>query len=127
MKMNFCVLVLTIVFATTLAAANVIKKEEIRKTLRFKEPIGAGAKVLVDNMSGSIDVVGYDGDEVILVARKTIDAESDRKIQEAIDRVSVDMTEEEDRILIYVNAPWRCSDGSVNYRGRDYYGYDVQF
>jgi len=39
--------------------------------------------------------------------------------------VVIEMTEEAGKILIFVDAPWRRSDGCMNYRGWEYYGYDV--
>jgi hypothetical protein len=81
----------------------------------------------VDNVNGSIDVTGYGGATVELVAYRKIRAESESRLAEAREEVVLDIREESDRILIYVEAPWRRSDGNVNYRGWDYHGYDVLF
>lgn len=108
------------------AGEDLTDKETIRKTLRFGEA-GVNHRLLVDNINGSINVTGYDGKDVELVAYRTIRAESREKLQEAKENVTLDTTEENDRILLYVDAPWRRSDGCINYRGWDYYGYDVEF
>ncbi len=100
-------------------------KQEIKKTLRFLGTTGP-RRIVVDNIKGSIDVRGYDGDSVELIAHRTNYGESDDKIAEAKQEVTLDMREEKDRILVYVNAPWRCSEG-INERGWKYYGYDVAF
>ena len=125
MKKTFLLPILICSLAAA-CSAHPVWKEEIRKVLHFKEPASTSKKILVDNISGSIDVVGYDGDEVQLVVHKTIEAESERRLEEAKEKVRVDITEEEDRVLLYVDAPWRCKDGSTNFRGTEYYGFDVQ-
>ncbi|HTP12110.1 MAG TPA: hypothetical protein VMM37_00700, partial [Bacteroidota bacterium] len=99
-------------------------KQEIRKTLHFQSS-ALPRRILVDNIRGSIDVQGYDGDSVELVVHRTNFAESDDKLDEAKKDVTVDIKEEKDRILLYVDAPWRTSEG-INYRGWRYYGYDVE-
>ena len=46
------------------------EKDEIRKTLQF--PAGGDSrKIVVDNISGSITVVGYEGTDIELVAHRT--------------------------------------------------------
>ena len=103
------------------------EKEEVRKTLKFSDQAAASYSLLVDNMNGSIDVVGYDGKDVQLVVHEVFRGISHEKIAEARKRVTLDLKEENDRIVIYVDAPWRCSDGSIRDRGESYYGYDADF
>jgi hypothetical protein len=119
-------LLLTLIFITTslCVAHDFEEKQEIKKTLRFQ---GSGEKrtILVDNIRGSIDVRGYDGDSVELIVHRTNFADSQDKLEEAKTNVVLDIKEEKDRVLLYVDAPWRTSDG-INYRGWHYYGYDVE-
>lgn len=120
------VLFLSFLFLRTASCRDVKEKEEIKKTFKFattSEP----KKVVVDNMDGFIDVVGYDGDEVQLVAHKEICAESDGKIKEAKADVTLEIKEEANKIVFYVDAPWRGPNGSMNYRGWHYYGYEVSY
>jgi hypothetical protein len=105
---------------------NVEKKEEIRQTLKFSGSTGS-KQVEVDNVNGSITVTGYDGQEVQLAANKIIQARSQEKIQEAEEKVRLEITEQNNEIKLYVDGPFRCRDGSVNYRGDRYYGYSVYF
>ena len=100
-------------------------KEELRKAFKFLRT-SAVNRLVVDNMNGSISVTGYNGDSVEILTHKTIRAESEHKMSEAREKVTVEFTEEPDRILVYVNAPWRCKDGGSNYEGWEYYGYDVE-
>jgi len=84
----FCLLA----FVANAQSLKVEKKEEIRQTVQFSNPAAAKA-VEVDNINGSIIVVGYDGREVQLVARKTIYARSPEKVREAEQDVKLEITE----------------------------------
>lgn len=84
-------------------------------------------EVTVDNINGDIEVIGYNGNDVQLLVTKTIKARSVEKIQEAKQKVRLDITEDTNSIILYVDTPYRCRDGSVNYRGRRHYGYKVTF
>jgi hypothetical protein len=125
---QFCLIAFASLLAFTLNAQswNTEKKEEIRRTLKFSGSAGS-KQVEVDNLNGSITVTGYDGQEVQLVANKTIHARSQEKIQEAEEKVRLEITEQNNEIKLYVDGPFRCQDGSVNYRGDRYYGYSVYF
>ena len=103
-----------------------VQRDTIERTLKFGDP-AADHRVIVDNVSGPITVTGYDGTEVKLTAYRKTKAESRERLREAIEEVTLDIEEKSDRILCYVNAPWRRDDGSVNYRGWEYYGYDVDY
>lgn len=107
------------------SARDVQEKDEIRKTLKFPEA-KESRKLLLDNASGSVDVVGYDGDAVELIVYRTIRAESSEKVNEAKEDVTLDIKEERDRVKIFVNAPWRAENGSVHYHGYRFYGYEVR-
>lgn len=107
-------------------ADDVLERDTIRQTLHF--PSGP-RRMLVDNISGAINVEGYDGDAVELTARRTIIGDSEDKVQEAKQKVKLDFRSESDRLVVYVDAPWRCGDGGMHNEGREYYGYavDVDF
>jgi opacity protein-like surface antigen len=107
-------------------SGDIIERDTLKRTLKFGDASTAH-RLLVDNVNGSITVVGYEGTEVRLVAYKKIRAESDDRLAEAKRDVTLDIKEESGRVLLYVDAPWRKSDGSVNYRGWEYYGYDVEY
>ena len=107
-------------------AAGITTSSGINKTFTLR-PSEGKRFLLVDNMNGSINIVGTSGDEVKLVAKKTIHAQSEGKAKQAEESVTLDIAEEPGRLLLYVNAPWRQRDGSVEYRGWNYYGYDVDF
>ena len=106
--------------------SDMTEKEEIRKTLQF--PTGGSSKqIVVDNISGSIDVVGYDGNDIQLVAHRTSYGTSAEKLRESKQKITLDIKEEPGRIILYVNTPWRCKDGSRSFRSREDYGFDADF
>jgi len=104
---------------------DVTQKEEITKTLHFTE--SGHRKFLLDNFSGYVKVTGGAGNDVVLIAHKTIRAESDRKAAQAKEEVTLETKEEPDRVMLYVDAPWRDRNGNCNYHGYDYYGYEVEY
>jgi hypothetical protein len=99
-------------------------REEIKRSFRLADT--DHRQLVVDNINGEINVVGYDGDSIELVAHKEIKAESDEKIEEAKREVKLEIKEEKNKIILYVDAPWRSGDG-IHYRGWHYYGYDVTY
>ncbi len=102
------------------------EKEQIQKTLKFQDP--AKPKMLqLDNVFGGIDVQGYDGNQVELVAHKTIKAKTKDKIQKAKDEVKLDIKESDGAIDIYVDGPFRCQcENGKGLKWRDW-GYEVHY
>jgi hypothetical protein len=82
------------------------EQEIIRKSF----VVGNAHKVLdVDNIFGSIEVVGGQSDKVELVATKTIYAESQERMEAAKKEVTLDITDQPDLLKFYVNGPFRCN------------------
>ena len=98
-------------------------KEEIKKSMMFADH-SSDRRVVIDNINGSIEVTSTDGNTVELIVHKTLRAESQKRLDEAKKNISVDVTQDSDRIIIYVNTPWRGENGSIHYDS-DNYGYDV--
>jgi len=82
------------------------ESETIRKTFKLT---GAEKILDVDNVFGSIDVTGTDGDQVQLVVNKTIFAESKDRMEAAKKEVTLDITEQPDLLKLFVNGPFRCN------------------
>jgi len=101
------------------------ERETIDRSFSLSEAAGTN-EVKVDNIDGTLDVVGYPGSEVRLTVQKTIRAESSEKLAEARRDVRLDLAQRGNSIEAYVEAPWRCKDGGVNYRGERWYGYTVR-
>ena len=96
---------LTIIAAASLAYCfDTQEKETIRQTFP------ATAHLDVDNVFGSIHVVGYSGNEIQMTAEKTIDAESQDRMDAAKREVKLDTTQSGDQLRIYVEGPFRHRD-----------------
>jgi len=83
-------------------------------------------KIVLDNIAGNITVKGYDGNEIRLVVEEEFMAESDDKLKEARKEVVLEIEEKHDRIILFVDAPWRDKWGHHS-RGWDYYGFEARF
>ena len=79
-------------------------------------------RMLIDNLDGSIDVTGTDGDVVEVRMHRTVTAESPDRIREAGEDVRVSTVRERDRLELVVLAPWREKRWEED---RDFYGYKV--
>jgi hypothetical protein len=98
--------------------------EKIEKT--FAMPAGAGRRTLeIDNVWGSIEVVGTATDHAQLTVNKSIRAESKGKIEQAKKDVTLDITQQGDVLKLYVNGPFRCNCRACE-RSRDDEGYVVK-
>ncbi|HEU4414254.1 MAG TPA: hypothetical protein VFT65_05680 [Candidatus Angelobacter sp.] len=106
------------------------EKETIRKSFNLT---GVHKILEVDNIFGSIDVVGGTGDQVQLVVNKTISAESKDRMDAAKKEVTLDITDQPDLLKLYVNGPFRCncqngdSGGCVNWHGDSGYRVKMDF
>jgi hypothetical protein len=91
-----------------------------QETIRKQYNLGGAHKLLeVDNVFGSIEVVGGQSDQVQLVVTKTLRAESAARMESAKKEVTLDVSEEPDLLKFYVNGPFRCncSDGCNGWHG----------
>lgn len=81
-------------------------QETIRRSFAFT---GTGARSLeVDNVTGSIEVVGTDSGQVQLVLTRTTRADSQGDLEKARKEVTLEVTEEANAVKLYVNGPFRC-------------------
>jgi hypothetical protein len=102
------------------------EKETIRKSFNLT----ADHKILeIDNVFGSIEVTGGEGNQVQLVVNKTISAESKDRMEAAKKEVTLDITDQPDFLKFYVNGPFRCNcnDGCEGNRGDRGYRVKMDF
>jgi hypothetical protein len=100
------------------------EQEKIEKT--FAMSAGAGRRMLeIDNVWGSIEVVGTASDKAQLTVNKSIRAESKGKIEQARKEVTLDITQQADALKLYVNGPFRCDCHDCS-RSREFEGYIVK-
>src|SRR6266852_74830 len=101
---------------------NVRAEEKIEKS--FAMP-AAHRSLEIDNVWGSIEVVGTSSDQARLTVNKSFRAESKEKLEQARKDVTLDITEQPDFLKLYVNGPFRCDCHDCN-RSRDHEGYIVK-
>src|SRR5437588_7085223 len=79
----------------------------------------------IDNVWGSIEVVGTNSDQVQLTVNKSTRAESKAKLEQARKEVTLDITEQDGLLKLYSNGPFRChcDDGCGH---REFDGYLVK-
>jgi DUF4097 and DUF4098 domain-containing protein YvlB len=107
-------------------AGNFTEHEQEKIEKSFAMPAGAGRRTLeIDNVWGSIEVMGTTSDQVQLVVNKSIRAESKGKIEQARKDVTLDITQQADALKLYVNGPFRCNCHDCG-RSRDDDGYIVK-
>jgi len=82
------------------------ESESIRRTLQFS---GSSGRVIeLDNLRGSIHVTPAAGASVEMIAEKTIQAESDERLDAAKRDIRIDIADNSETIRIYVDGPFRC-------------------
>jgi hypothetical protein len=92
------------------------QKEDIAKTLRFADASKPG-ELIVDNLFGPITILGYDGKEVLLEAKKIVYARDEARAKKAEDEVRLDITEKGNTIEAYVDGPFRDKEGERRDKG----------
>jgi hypothetical protein len=102
------------------------EQETIRKSFKLS---GAHKALDIDNVSGSIEVVGGESDQVQLVVNKTIRAESKDRMDAAKKDVKLEITDRPELLKLYVDGPFRCncSDGCAGWRGDRGYSVRMDF
>ena len=124
-RLLFLMVTQLFVFNLFAASADIEEKEIITRTLYFAVPTG-DKQFVVDNIFGSITVTGYSGQEIQMSAQRRITAKSKDKIEEAKEKITLEISEENNLIKLYVNGPFRNSeDNSIQWRGFEKEGYKV--
>ncbi len=102
------------------------EQETIQKS--FSMPASQHRSLEVDNVFGSIEVIGDTSDQVQLVVNKTTRAESKDKLEQARKEVTLDITQQEGSLKLYVNGPFRCQcPDCVSFHGDEGYVVKMDF
>jgi hypothetical protein len=104
------------------------KKDTIAQVFQFSSP-GKAKTVKIDNVFGSITVSGTAAATVRLEAKRSRRADSQDGLLKAEREVTLKMAEKDNLLDIYVDGPFRCHDGSVDWSDRDYtvtYDFELQ-
>src|SRR5580658_2043871 len=98
-------------------------EEKIQKS--FTLPAAGHKSLEIDNVWGSIEVIADTADKVELSVARTNQAESKEKLEKAKKEVTLDVTQEEGALKLYVNGPFRCQCDDCRH-SRDDEGYRVK-
>jgi hypothetical protein len=98
-------------------------EEKIQKS--FALPAAGHKSLEIDNVWGSIEVVADTTEKVELTVARTNQAESKEKLERAKKEVTLDITQEEGVLKLYVNGPFRCQCDDCRH-SRDDEGYRVK-
>jgi hypothetical protein len=99
--------------------------QEEKETIRRNFP--ASARLEVDNVNGFVHVTGYNGSEIQMVAEKTIQAETQERLDAAKREVKLDTTQSGDTLTLFVDGPFRChcDEGRFSVHEHSHRGYRV--
>ncbi len=93
----------------------------------FEQRYPGVRKLLVDTTHGFVHVTAGPGNEVVVKVAQTMRAESPEALAEGKAKVKLDVSQQGGFLRLYMEAPWRNSDGGMNYRGTHYYGYQPAY
>lgn len=100
------ILFLVLIPLQVASAQNYTESETIREVIRFTNSGQDGNTVKVYNIHGNITVEGYDGEEIRITAVKQIEADNQNELDRAGKELQLRIEEGNDRILVYVDAPF---------------------
>ncbi len=98
-------------------------QENIQKS--FPMPTTGQKTLEIDNVWGSIEVSADASDKVELTVQRTTRAESKEKLEKAKKEVTLDISQQEGALKLYVNGPFRCQCDDCRH-SRDDDGYVVK-
>ncbi len=105
------------VFCCTQAPAQKTEfKEHLKK--EFNVTNAPGSTLAIYNLNGSISVVGYEGNEIVVEIDKTISAKTNQILEQGKQQFKVMMEQQGDSIIAYISSPFD-SRPNRNNRNRD--------
>ena len=114
-------IILGVVLAVALRAAE-------EKTTEHKTFSGV-RELVIDNITGSIDVTASTGGSVEMDIEKTLSGSSEDRLSLARKEISLASTQEGGLVRLLVDGPFRChcSDNSVSFHGHQVYDFNYNF
>ena len=113
-----------VLFAAAAQARWSVKEDQkLEETFTFTN--ATANLVVVDNINGSIEVVGHDGDEVRMIAHERFRARSQSDMERAREEAGLAIEAEGDALYLIVDGPFRRRDGGIDWR--DDLGYDLYY
>ena len=79
--------------------------EKISKTAGFDQ-LSANSIVYVQNINGSVQVEGYNGDQVQIEVKKTVKADNQAALDLGVKEIKVGVEEVGDTVFVFIDAPF---------------------
>lgn len=127
MKKNSMLMIL-LGFLITYSSAWSLKikeTEKIQKSLKFSDPLKPKS-LFIDNIFGSINIIGTNANEVKIKALRTIKGRTRQKIENAKKEVNLEISEKDNALEIFVDGPFRYPDNTIRWNCEKS-GYTVQY
>ena len=127
---------LVILLACTLSMASAQQfKETITEELNFSSA-SVDNQLVVNNINGSVEVEGYNGNTIQLEIEKTIKADSNKDLEKGKNDVGIQTEELGDRVFIFFRSPnteFDRNTGEIRHRNNHYqerqdyhYNFDIK-
>ena len=101
--------------------------EKITRELSFEKPSSDNA-LIIANINGPVDVVGYDGDKILIEVTKSIRAKTDSRLEQGKAELQLGVMDRADTVILYVqdgcNQFTKSGHSRMQSRG---WGYHAQF
>ena len=114
---QYKIFILGFLAAASCIAGSFNQEETIQKEFQISKP-DADFTVIVDNVWGAIHLKGTSGNTVKAIIHKKIEARSESQFQQAIQEVTLDISEENSLLEFFVDGPFRD-----RHNGRDHDGW----
>ncbi|MDZ7691269.1 MAG: DUF4097 family beta strand repeat-containing protein [Balneolaceae bacterium] len=93
--------------------------EIITRTARFQNPMDSTNKLSLYNIHGSVAIEGYEGEEIQISVKQTIDTEDGDELEQALSELKIKVDQQEQQVIVYLDAPFIDIDTSgknIGYR-----------
>lgn len=94
--------------------------DKVTKELKFEKQ-GSGNTLILANINGSMKVVGYDGDKVMIEAERTINAKTDARLEQGKKEMQLQVIDRYDTLIVYVGGG--CNHFGYNDKNRKHWAY----
>ncbi|MFY0604690.1 MAG: hypothetical protein JXQ93_12175 [Flavobacteriaceae bacterium] len=85
------------------------KEETLKKELRFTK-LSPDNILVLDNVYGSIDVVGYNGSTIQIEVLKTVSADTQEDLTQGMKEIGIKSATKDDAVYVYLDSPYSRFD-----------------
>ncbi|TDR22584.1 DUF4097 family beta strand repeat-containing protein [Marinicella litoralis] len=104
-----CCFVSPLVLAKGAQVAQFAQTESFNESLQFEQK-HEDNQLIVFNVYGSVDVEGHDGDEIIIMAKNTVAARTQKLVDLGLDEIGLKIETQGQKIFAYLDSPYTYID-----------------